>query len=62
MMAVSEAAVCGVMARRITVRGSSTPAALATRRARTTRGSTSSPPLATALVAAAICMGVTPTW
>ena len=61
MIAVISAAVSGDVTRRITLRGTGMrPSPSMT--ARTTRGCTSSPPLATALAAAAIWSGVTPTW
>ena len=61
MICVSVAAVFAVIGRPTTLRG--TGRRLPSRiTARTTRGWTSSPPLATALTAAAICSGVTPTW
>lgn len=60
IMSVSTAAVAGDTARRTTLRGTAAREPPDTT-ARTTRGSTNSPPLATALTAAAICSGVTPT-
>jgi hypothetical protein len=61
MMRVSSAAVPSLMARRRTLRGTTarTPSRIT---ARTTRGCSSSPPLATTLNAVAICSGVTLIW
>ena len=61
MMVVSCAATSALSTRRTTLRGTTcrTPLRIT---ARTRRGSSSSPPLATALKAAAICSGVTLIW
>ena len=60
MIAVSAAAVSALIVRRTTF-GCTANRRLSRYTARTTRGSTYSPPLATELTAAAICSGVTPT-